>query len=608
MLQSRSVIRAALVDHLKNALTGEKNHFFADTSFLIAAASLSPTARGELRRWIESLGDRFHVPAWVALEIYGKISTGQDLFAPMARVANEAIKSIQALLTEARRYLDTPRAKEFWGRPDRVGLLSDLDRGAGPLLRRAAELKEANKTADEAIEFLVELVNGTVLSSDIYSGLPDLDSDYAARVIGGQPPGFMDKGKAERTRHGDNRYGDLIIWREIIAFARATDDLAGVVLLTNDNKPDWVYVPAAILDDRGRPLGNDAKRGFKIILPLPLLSHELRTARKDAELTIANLGMVSQMLHPELGLDAANLFSAYQPLVTGEREAAAAVGAAAAAAAAGDVAPGGREEVTPVWADEGGAVPEVDRRAPSLDDLPNLLTSLAGLDVEAAAAAAASIRPLIGSHATTQLVPRLADGLVMAAERGIEAAMILIRDIVTDSLPIDRALRGEILAAMIAALYYDAEGHLRQRPLAAALPDLFGVQTLAELKPAVDALNARLGPRRRVFLLTPDPAAATLSLSVPTERDEEGRQRIRGIYLGKVPLHEDVARGSERSLTRLLGGAAEATGADLKRVLAGYFRVPEAQLDIGLARFDPIAWDSLTGLVDWGADTGLELR
>src|SRR3546814_780260 len=65
MLQSRSVKRAELNEQLRTALTAKDNHFFADTSFLITAASLNPAARSDLDRWIAGLENRFHVPAWV---------------------------------------------------------------------------------------------------------------------------------------------------------------------------------------------------------------------------------------------------------------------------------------------------------------------------------------------------------------------------------------------------------------------------------------------------------------------------------------------------------------------------------------------------------------
>lgn len=592
MLQSRSIRRSALIDQLREALTGKENHFFADTSFLIAAASLSPAARDELARWLAGLGNRFHVPAWVAHEVSRNITSDTGAFTPMAKAAGDAITAVEVMQAEARRYLDDGRARTFPGRPDRVEVLSTLDRVAQPLLERARRLKRASKTVEEATDWVVGLVNGAVLSSDIYTGLPQLEAEYAARLIGGHPPGFKDKSKAERKREDDNRYGDLIIWREIVEFARSAQ-LSGVVLLTNDNKQDWVYSPPAILDDEGRAITNEPQGSLKVILPLPLLCHELAGASGGAKLSMANLGMVAEILH-RAGVDAQNLFSAYQPISI--------------------VLPQDLPEAEGAPSEEGEAdiedesAPVVEVSPESIPDLAALVASLAGSDVEAAAAAGAPLRRLIEAGVDSARIPDLAQGLLGGAENGIEAATILIREIVTETLPIEREMRARLLAALLEALYYRPDGKLRNRPFGAALPDLFSVQKLAELQPAIAELNARIGPTKRYFLATPDPAAPTLSLSVSVERDDDGQPRLRGIYFGEMPLLEDVGEGSERSLMRLAGGATEAPAGVLRRVLADYFRVPEGQLDLGIARFEKIGWDDLTGLIDWGVDSGLRLR
>ncbi len=213
----------------------------------------------------------------------------------------------------------------------------------------------------------------------------------------------------------------LIIWREIIEFARE-NPIKGVVLLTNDNKPDWVFVPPAVMDENGKVKNNEAHKGFKIILPLPLLCHELRSARRDAELTIANLGMIAQILHPELGVDAANLFSAYQ------------------LAAATVLEP---ETVEDSDAVDEVAQSELPKTAPAepATDLAAILTSLASRDADAASAAAVSIRPLLSDGSFAPKIPLIAQGLVTAAEHAIEASTILIRDILTDRLELGETAR-----------------------------------------------------------------------------------------------------------------------------------------------------------------------
>src|SRR3546814_15382568 len=82
------------------------------------------------------------------------------------------------------------------------------------------------------------------------------------------------------------------------------------------------------------------------------------------------------------------------------------------------------------------------------------------------------------------------------------------------------------------------------------------------MRDAVTSLAERIGPSRRFFMVTPDPAAPQLSLSPVAERDAEGVRELKGLYFGELALLEDVARDSPRSLTRLMGGVTQARVAD----------------------------------------------
>lgn len=50
------------------------------------------------------------------------------------------------------------------------------------------------------------------------------------------PPGYEDAGK------DDNQYGDLIIWFEILEFAKSSDK--DIIFITDDVKPDMIYKPS----------------------------------------------------------------------------------------------------------------------------------------------------------------------------------------------------------------------------------------------------------------------------------------------------------------------------------------------------------------------------
>src|SRR3546814_3312230 len=133
----------------------------------------------------------------------------------MAKAAEKAIQAVDTLQVDASRYGDDGRAKATDEQSDRLSYLGNLDSLARPLLRQAGLLRQARQTVEDCSDWIVEVVNKSVLQSDIYRGIANLDAEFAARAIGGHPPGFLDKGKADKQRAADNRYGDLIIWREI---------------------------------------------------------------------------------------------------------------------------------------------------------------------------------------------------------------------------------------------------------------------------------------------------------------------------------------------------------------------------------------------------------
>src|SRR3546814_9633562 len=129
-----------------------------------------------------------------------------------------------------------------------------------------------------------------------------------------------------------------------------------------------------------------------------------------------------------------------------------------------------------------------------------------------------------------------------------------LREIITESFGINREARVAILRASIEALYDDAQGKLRDRPLREPLEDVFALQTVPQMRDAVTSLAERIGPSRRFFMVTPDPAAPQLSLSPVAERDAEGVRELKGLYFGELALLADVDGDSPRSLPRIMGG------------------------------------------------------
>jgi len=297
MLPSRKVSWSDFLGTMRDALSNVNTHFFADTSFLLKAASLNGPARTVVLDWIDAIGtNRFHIPAWVAHETYRHLGkdNGQAL-TPMAKLAAEVASKIEELRAEARRFVDDQASASFQvsagaTAADRAGFLLELDGEAGRLAGRARHLKQsAAGRLEETADFLAELINRHLMAAGSYESLATIEAEYAARLVGDHPPGQKDRKKEL------NKYGDLLTWREIVDHCRQEPKPACVVLLTDDNKPDWVFRPPMLIDDRGegrpdRTVSNDGRLGFQVLLPQPLLTHELSGGRQDFRLYILNLG------------------------------------------------------------------------------------------------------------------------------------------------------------------------------------------------------------------------------------------------------------------------------------------------------------------------------
>ena len=110
----------------------------------------------------------------------------------------------------------------------------------------------ALETKDVLADQITAIFEGRVgdpLPADVMDLLPTEGEDRYKRGI---PPGFEDRKKPD-TR----RFGDLILWKQILAFALTNK--APLLFITDDAKEDWWW-----------------KNSGKNIGPLPLLKHELQ--------------------------------------------------------------------------------------------------------------------------------------------------------------------------------------------------------------------------------------------------------------------------------------------------------------------------------------------
>ena len=152
---------------------------------------------------------------------------------------------------------------------------------SGGLITEALQIQSQIKKISNALrsedlctayEEIIEFVNESVMDSDLREIADVLSAVGDFRYTHRVPPGFKDGAKSE------NRYGDLVIWEEILRDSIAREsgqvDIA-CIFISQDEKADWISSSLWVEDTNGRKR-SDKKRAKDVPLAHPLLQHEYK--------------------------------------------------------------------------------------------------------------------------------------------------------------------------------------------------------------------------------------------------------------------------------------------------------------------------------------------
>lgn len=113
---------------------------------------------------------------------------------------------------------------------------------------RKQEIKNIKK--NDVIGSVVSTLNhGEPLS---YANIKGIYHEGAFRYANHIPPGYRDA----ETKSGIRQFGDLIIWKEILRFAKLQK--RDIIFVTNDAKADWMMVDETKIDEKAeKPLAEE---------------------------------------------------------------------------------------------------------------------------------------------------------------------------------------------------------------------------------------------------------------------------------------------------------------------------------------------------------------
>lgn len=268
----------AYLARLAGLVADGRTHLYFDASFLMWLAKVGENARREFLDWQSAVGEtRFHVPLWAAHEFF-KHRLKKTVPTELSREI-KAFDSAASSLYEKLRIYCSDRLFGFMGSGT---LFMDEYRRTVQPLRSMLKLAEGSDQYEMSVQQVSTYVDARLLPGPLHEVIADIEADERIRNRGVIPPSFKDAHKRggkradaageETATVGDNSFGDLAFWREVLRHAVGVR-AGAVVVLTADRKNDWFenhHGDAGLTPDIRKQLG----RPRPVPAPHPLLVRE----------------------------------------------------------------------------------------------------------------------------------------------------------------------------------------------------------------------------------------------------------------------------------------------------------------------------------------------
>lgn len=580
------------------ALSSQQARLYVDASVLIHCYEMSRSACEELLNALEMFDDRVRVPIWAAKETW-EHTRGLPSRQPLKKISGGVNKLLARFRTESLRYVDARTFDDMTAER----FTTDVDAligAAETLTKRTEKLEPAH---DDANARLLPFIAAHSLSSNMALIYDEVNRTGEQRYAHEVPPGFGDGGTRDAMPEDQpegaavqqkgkkrNRFGDLIMWLESLQDC-GSGNCEHLVVLTRDNtKKDWVYNPDRVLDDEGRLMQN----GGLVTLPLPLLAQEARQRCPTLHnVQVISLEMFTQVLRANFGGRVSNLIRALQP----------------GSAARRPTRPTDRQERSPA---SDAAVADVTFSSADMMFEPSeeqqaaslIWQEIAGLRAEgwtaqndAAAALSGMLQQADGDEAK-----QVGRGIVAATNEGALGPVELAEQVLADPHA-NAQVRANLLVGMLAETYFGEEGEPK-KPVAhpEIASTLFAHAIDADTRRAYEVtVGAPLDPLRRAYLALPGEAATTMRVEL-----QHSGNTLQGLQIDGREVLEHDAPGSRQIVPG--GRLARMPVTELLKALASEFVIPVEMLEVDGPTSFEVELPERLGFVDWGPETGEQLR
>lgn len=199
-----------------------------DTNVLLDLYRYSDETVIVLLETISNLSNRIFIPYQVSLEYHRNLN---DVISTQI----ENYKKTISTLEEFKKQLDAKRSHPFLTNElhDEInGFCLKFDEALNNKKIEIEKLIIDNPIKDK----LAEILNTNVGDSFSSNELEKIFQEGALRFQEKLPPGYKD----EKTKKGNEKYGDLVIWKEILKLSKEKN--SNIILVSGDVKEDWFLI------------------------------------------------------------------------------------------------------------------------------------------------------------------------------------------------------------------------------------------------------------------------------------------------------------------------------------------------------------------------------
>lgn len=216
-----------------------------DTNVLLDLYRYTDTTVDLLLSIIDKYKDRIWIPFQTSLEYHNNLN---ETISSQINSYSKTIKTLE----DFKKQLDAKKSHPFLAQNLHDEINSFCSKFDDELLKKKEDVEKLI-IENPIKEKVAEALDNSVGDDFTAENLELIYNEGAERYSKSTPPGFKDCKKPTNRE----KYGDLIIWKEIIAKSKETDK--PILFVTSDVKEDWFYI------HHGKTIG-----------PRPELVHEFR--------------------------------------------------------------------------------------------------------------------------------------------------------------------------------------------------------------------------------------------------------------------------------------------------------------------------------------------